>query len=675
MFTRGEYTDRDGTYGVIMYHSKARTEVILVTSGEVSSAYKLEGKDEYSFINKKAKQMWDILSNGLKSCTSKNGVPAPFVRGTAIRHEFSKAKTEYCLEKFNGEICSAEVYGDDIKISLQLEERTDLIPQNIPYIKLMKASNDFVISEDGDNVRIRSVEEIALDKQDVTWIKGKKYYVVNDDEVAEKLFCYLEQHKGVKAYDTETSGLKINCFGKINSSYQKELIKWNQEHPDDQIRADYLVGIIFCVEKDVSYYFPCKNRKFKNLYEDKNSPIRKKIIQNIKARYRLGNLRYNRGDMYDYVINTPEEEFSCDVILMERVRDILEQGHIVAHNGSFEWKVGWQYEIDTNLKDDTMILHQIMYKFRSTTTNRGEPSNLKYLAKVELGIDQWELKDFFPDWKEDKKGYAHMNVKGKNQTSQQIDFSYMTYEGTRIYAPCDGDVTYQLFMKYKKDMMENHKEQEYIYNVEILVACAIGYMEFYGHRIDEKKIASVRDKSKAQLALIESEIRQKIQYSNQEELKMYTKLKGYMEQIKEAEKAKSSNLDELQNGLMVHVDDLNNAINSNEEHELNLGSPAQVCKLFYDKLKYPFTGDKQSVDKKSVKALLKPKDKEGKPLYPIAHMYSEYKKIDTLLTKFFDNLPYFMYPGGIIFSSYGQISTATGRMSCSKPLGVGAPTW
>lgn len=26
-----------------------------------------------------------------------------------------------------------------------------------------------------------------------------------------------------------------------------------------------------------------------------------------------------------------------------------------------------------------------------------------------------------------------------------------------------------------------------------------------------------------------------------------------------------------------------------------------------------------------------------------------------------------MYPGGIIFSSYGQISTATGRMSCSKP--------
>ena len=75
--------------------------------------------------------------------------------------------------------------------------------------------------------------------------------------------------------------------------------------------------------------------------------------------------------MADYVRNTPAEEWTSDIILMERCRNILETKHIVAHNGAFEWKTGWLYEIDTNLKDDTMILHQIMYKFRTTTSNRG----------------------------------------------------------------------------------------------------------------------------------------------------------------------------------------------------------------------------------------------------------------------------------------------------------------
>ncbi|MBP3342034.1 MAG: hypothetical protein J6K99_05875, partial [Peptococcaceae bacterium] len=36
-------------------------------------------------------------------------------------------------------------------------------------------------------------------------------------------------------------------------------------------KVDRLVGIIFCVEENVSYYFPCFNRKFKNLYSDKSN--------------------------------------------------------------------------------------------------------------------------------------------------------------------------------------------------------------------------------------------------------------------------------------------------------------------------------------------------------------------------------------------------------------------
>lgn len=52
-----------------------------------------------------------------------------------------------------------------------------------------------------------------------------------------------------------------------------------------------------------------------------------------------------------------------DIILMERVRYILETKYIVAHNASFEYKVGFMYDIITNIRDDTMLLHQILHRY------------------------------------------------------------------------------------------------------------------------------------------------------------------------------------------------------------------------------------------------------------------------------------------------------------------------
>lgn len=673
MYTRGEYRDKNGTYGVIMSHTKQKTEIILVTSGQVSSAFKTENNEDFSFLNTKAKELYAIIKTGLAGCRAKNGQPVSFVLGSSVIHTFTKSKVEYCIELFSNEIVSADIQSENIVVKLgYCENGETLIPPGIPYTKLTRRTQKVEDIEDGDEdalnaVQVRTVQEIALEKEDISWLRKKKYFIVNDDETAEKIFSYLDNYNGIIAYDTETTGLRINCFGKINSSYKKTLEQYNAEHPKDQIRADRLVGIIFCVEVDTSYYFPVFNRKFKNLY-DTDTPTRRKIIQDIKARYTIGEFANKQSDMADYIRNTPAEEWGSDVILMERVRNILSTKHIVAHNGAFEWKVGWQYEIDTNLRDDTMLLHQIMYKFRSTTSNRGEPSNLKYLAKRELGVDQWELTDFFPDFKEQEGEVRGKTGKKKKKSGSKIDFSYMDYEGTRVYAPTDGDVTLGLLLLYKKDMKENHKNQEYIYNVEVIVACAIAYMEFYGHRIDEEKIAAVRDQSKAKMAVIESEIRQMVGYANEAEIDAFNELKKSMDVFSTVDKTGTKEEREQANEeTLKAIEKLYAIIEANEEHPLNLGSPSQVAELFYDVLQIPFSGEKKSVAKKEVKALLKAKDEEGNPKYPVVHKYSEYKKIDTLLTKFFDNLPYYMYPGGLIFSSFGQISTATGRMSCSKP--------
>lgn len=666
MFTRGEYCDGSSTYGVICAHSKQDAEVLLVTSGTIASAYKTDGTNEYSYINPKAKEMYKVLKNGIAGCKAKNGEPMQFSLGSSMRHSYTKAKVDYSIELFDGEIVGASIsWGDGCSIFLEYTDDKNLIPNGIPYVALTvnRITTDQVL----DEVPVRSVEEIALEKDDVSWLKYKKYYIVNDDDTAEKIFNSLDNWTGPISYDTETTGLKINCFGKINSEYSRKLAEYNAANPDHQLRADRLVGIIFCVEENVSYYFPCFNRKFKNLYTS-DTEARRKAISIIKDRYSKPHSNPMQDDMEDYFRKTPEDQWSPDVILMERVRGILEKRHIVAHNGSFEYKVGCLYGIDTNLKDDTMIMHQIMYKFRSTTSNRGEPSNLKYLAKVELGIDQWELSDFFPDFKEDKSGQVRAaNKRGKKKGSK-IDFSYMDYAGTRVYAPTDGDVTFLLFKKYKQDMMDNHKEQEYIYNVEVIVSCCIGYMEFFGHRLDERKIYGVRDKTKAELACIESEIRQAVGFSKPDEIDAYNHLKESIDAFSEVDNAGDEDArNNAIKGMLESTESLYSVIAKNEENQLNLGSPAQVAELFYDVLGYPMQGDKRSVASKQIKPLLKAKNDDGTQAYPVANMYAEYKKKDTLLVKFYDNLPYFMYPGGYIFSSFGQISTATGRMSCSHP--------
>ena len=661
MFTRGEFTVDNVTYGAIMSHTKARTEAILITSGTVVSAYLVDDTGSYSYNNVRAKELVRLVQSGVKACTSKNCVPMPFELGAMNQHEFIKSKVEYTIQLYRGEVVGAFIQSSDKR--LEMEYISDIsMPTNIPYVKLTEVKKNVDIADnDLDAIQTRSVQEIALEKEDITWLQNKKYFIVNDDETAEQLFAFFDQYNGPIAYDTETTGLKINCFGQINSKYQHDLEKYNEEHSDNPIRADKLVGIIFCVEEDTSYYFPCFNRKFKNLYQDLDSPVRKRIIQNTKSRYTIGDLRDKNNSVAEYWRTTPDDEITPDCILMERVRNILETKHIVAHNGSFEYKVGLQYWIDTNLKDDTMIIHQVAYKFRNGG-GKAEPSNLKYLAKKELGVDQWELHDFFPNWKPDKEGLVRRKPGAKN-LGTQIDFSYMDYEGTRVYAPTDGDVTLGLFHKFKADLLANHKEMEYIYNVEVIVACAIGYMEFFGHRIDESKILNARAETMANKSMIISEIRQMIDYANDSELSAYAEIKQFRDNKKESGLSE----EDFNSKLIELVGKLDGAIESNVQKQINLGSSAQVCDLFYNKLGIHFCGDKQSVAKKEVKALLKEKNDDGTPKYPVVHLYSKYKNEETLLSKFFDNLIYFTYPGGFIFSSFGQIATNTGRMSCSKP--------
>ena len=627
-------------YSIIYKNENKDVLVYLGKNNKIVSAYKIKDNKKYAFNNKDAENVYEFIKSGFQGATSKNGTPVPFKYGAGSMHYFKKRNIDYEVQKFNGELVHLMVSATGFNLVLDFYEG-DFNEVDLNFIEI---KTEAISNVDVDDIPVRSLEEIALEK-DISWLKDKKYYVVNDNATAESLFSQLENYKGIIAVDYETTGLKINMFGQYGSRRRAELEKYNLENPDSPIKTDSVVGIIFCVEDNVSYYFPVGHRKFDNLYS-KLDEVCIRTIQNIKARYTVGDHRDDFSEYGVFIRNLPESDFTPDIILMERIRDILEKCNMLAHNGSFEYKVSLLYNIDLNLKEDTMLMHQLMYKFRSTTSNKGEPSNLKYLTLVEFGIEQLDLKDFFINYKEDNKGTV------RNNKVSTIDFSYMDYLGTKAYGPADGDFTLQLCKKYRKALKTEYKDMEYIYNVEVVVAMAIGYMEFYGLRIDEEKIEKARAKSVEDMMLLEHKIRKIANYSSEKENEIYANLMSAIENKESTKELKLS----LFGALREEIDASDKA--------LNLNSPAQVSSLFYDILGYPCKDGDRSVGKKVIKSLTKAKNKDGSAKYPAVGLYREYKDLSSLVTKFFGKLPDFMYPSGFFFSSFGQISTATGRMSC-----------
>ena len=625
----------------VIFDSNEYVEVCLVLENQIRSAYKLvNGKEEYMFGSNHAREFYRVVKIGLtgvSTCKKKGIGSMPFELGIQHTYTFKKNKIDFTVCKFGERLVGISAEGDGLSVDLVYAQKETIIPKGIDY-KLIRVVRDIDFSDGTEDQppEIRTLDEIQMNGKDTSWLKTKEYHIVSDPATAENIFRYIEANlnKLVIAYDTETTGLKMNMFGKYGSKYRLNLEEHNRnveirnkealekgvshEELEETIRADKLTGIILCWKPNVSYYFPVGHKYLQNLYDGEQG----KSIDALRIVQTLRNWAYYhpQKDLSSYVRSvTNDEEFPCDVLLMQRVRKILEEGHIVAHNGAFEWKVSYIYDIILNLKDDTMILHQILYKFRNTTRNSGESSALKYLVGKEFGVDQLELTDFFVDYTEDTGG-AVKSINGKKKKKKKgsnIDFSYMDYNSTLAYAPADGDFTLQLYLRYKHALLTEHPELQYIYNVEVIVASAIGYMEFNGHRIDEEKIEATRVKLVNECAEIEQKIRQEA-------------------------------------GLK-------------DSEELNLGSPAQMADLFFKRMSIPFKGEKPSVAKNVLKSYVKMKDKDGNPKYPAINLYSEWKNKDTLITKFFGNLPAYMYPGGFIFSSYGQISTATGRMSCKGP--------
>lgn len=296
-----------------------------------------------------------------------------------------------------------------------------------------KADVDYSLFGDSDDDFYTADQiQARFPERDYSWLKSADYEIVTRDNVEEVVRQLNEAvaNKDRIAFDTETTGLNIRFTSKRGD-------------------GDRLVGLIFSIREDQGWFVP----------------IRMNTMQN------LTDAEEGWGAEYEAV--------------RKYFKDVLENGLIVGHNVSFDWKVMWAYGINTNFVDDTMLIAHMGY----CNEHRGHSASLKALTRDLLGKNALELSDISKsgDWSEN-------------------NFADLPEETVRLYGCADGDDTLTLYNYFVKN---NHFERYGLgtaYRIEVVFACVSGYQEYYGHHIAMDRIEELRSDVENGMAVSEAKL-------------------------------------------------------------------------------------------------------------------------------------------------------------------------
>lgn len=253
------------------------------------------------------------------------------------------------------------------------------------------------------------------------WLRDRKYHIVSNPEEVKRVCQKIREHDGIVSFDTETTGLCFTFEGK--SGY-----------------GDQLVGMVFSIEEGESWYFPVRHKAIENICTEEN-----------------------------------EQEF-----IQENFKDILENKKILCHNGIFDMKVMFGYDIRLNLAEDTSVILQLSY----TLENKAKPYSLKGATRLYLDRDSYELEDLVAtgNW--------------------SFNFAELPYEYVRLYACADTDNTLALYHYLKNERVYDKFDLYNIYyNIELPFSTVVAYSEYFGMMVDmdnadklDKDLQETRDR-------------------------------------------------------------------------------------------------------------------------------------------------------------------------------------
>lgn len=287
--------------------------------------------------------------------------------------------------------------------------------------KIDKASYESLGDPDDDFYGLEQIMARHPNKK-YDWLLDCDYEIIDRnsiDRVVQELKDAVARGDYI-AFDTETTGLNIR-FTSLRGN------------------GDVAVGLIFSIREGQGWYVPVRMNNVQNIWDD-------------------GNTKWTWALEYDTVRGY--------------FKDILEQGKIVGHNVSFDWKVMWLYGINTNFVDDTLLITHM----GCANQHRGLPEGLKGLVSHFLNRDALELKDI-----------------AKSGNWSENNFADLPYETVRLYGCADGDDTLSLFNYYRNNhYFEMYGLDKPSYRIEVAFARVQGYQEFYGHHVDMAHVDELR---------------------------------------------------------------------------------------------------------------------------------------------------------------------------------------
>jgi DNA polymerase I-like protein with 3'-5' exonuclease and polymerase domains len=176
-----------------------------------------------------------------------------------------------------------------------------------------------------------TIEDVidANPEKNTSWVLDRQYDIVTDANL-EQVMAEFYNFDGWIAFDTETTGLKINFKSRTG-------------------QADQLVGVVLSKEKGSGYYFPLQHKLFKNLCD---------------------------GDHWYFM-----EKY---------MKRLLETKKIICHHVKFDWKVAYIYDINVNCLYDTMLAFGVTKRYEESSFELG----LKALVRNIFGLDMFDLSDF-----------------------------------------------------------------------------------------------------------------------------------------------------------------------------------------------------------------------------------------------------------------------------------------
>lgn len=317
--------------------------------------------------------------------------------------------------------------GDEELILTDDEDFKERVLRDTDTLHKVKLNLDEFAKEDTDDVfdsdwdfsdeedKVFSLQEIIEKNPDKSyvWLKDRVYHIINEIEDVEKLCKMIWDYDGIVAFDTETTGLNFTFMCRYGV-------------------GDRLVGMVFCIKPGEAFYVPVAHKKIKNFC-------------------------------------TPENE---NYLITKYFKPLLEVKQLVCHNGSFDWKVMYVYDIVINMVHDTLILPKVTI----WNDNRGLPLGLKELCSIFLKRDSFKLSDF---------------VSGK-WGENNVKFWDLEEESVKYYACPDTDNGLELLYFFLNEGYLERYGAKKTYETEVNFSIVIAYQEFYGHCVDVNRVDDLR---------------------------------------------------------------------------------------------------------------------------------------------------------------------------------------